>query len=78
MKTKQKNHRGLRILSEQLPAELKELPDGSLNARWVYSRGVYQVYLGNRVLIGVNGETDEECTRALNSRYMTSRTITFH
>ena len=78
MTAKQKNHRGLRILSEQLPDDLKELPAGRLNARWVYSRGVYQVYLGTRVLIGVDGETDEECTRALNSRYMTARTIKFH
>jgi hypothetical protein len=66
------------IIKSKFTHEKADLPSGSIHARWVYSRGVYQVYLGKKFLPGVNGDTEEECIRELHSRFNTSRTITFH
>ena len=51
--------------------EKESLPKGKLTAKWVYSRGVYQVYLGGRYLYGVAGDTEEACYQDLESRYDT-------
>ena len=66
------------IIKSKFAHEKKALPDGSLHARWIFSRGVYQVYLGKEVLLGVSGDTEDECIKALHNRFNTSRTITFH
>jgi len=56
----------------------KDLPVGKLNARWIYSRGVYQVYAGNQILTSVGGDTEEACIRELSNNYKETRTIEFH
>ena len=66
------------IITSEFTYQKKDLPDGKLNARWIYSRGVYQVYVGNRFLPGVDGDTEEACIRELRESYNETRTIKFH
>ena len=65
-------------ITSEFTHQKKDLPAGKLNARWVYSRGVYQVYVGNRYLTGVDGDTEEACIRELRENYNETRTIEFH
>ncbi len=57
------------IITSSFTNQLEDLPAGKLSARWVFSRGVYQVYLSGRYLYGVAGDTEEECLTQLNLRY---------
>jgi len=58
----------MKIVSE-FTYEKKDLPSGKLTARWIYSRGVYQIYLSGRYLTGVDGDTEIECYRELHALY---------
>jgi hypothetical protein len=51
------------------PEPKEKLPDGKLTARWVYSRGVYQVYAGRNYLVGASGLDEEEVWQNLNLSY---------
>ena len=66
------------IITSEFTHQKKDLPAGKLDARWIYSRGVYQVYVGNRLLAGVNGDTEEACIRELSNNYNETRTIELH
>lgn len=68
------------IITSEFTYQKKDLPAGKLDARWIYSRGVYQVYLSGRCLYGVAGETEEECLTQLNLiyDYDKSRIINFN
>lgn len=65
------------IIKSKFIDNKKDLPSGKLSARWVFSRGTFQVYLGGRYLSGVSGETKEQCQRQLQNYYNTTRTIEF-
>lgn len=65
-------------ITSEFTHQKKDLPAGKLNARWIYSRGVYQVYAGSRFLTGVNGDTEEVCIRELGDNYKETRKIEFH
>ena len=55
----------MRIVSNFEPKTKPLLPTGKLTAKWVYSRGKYQVYLGGKFLSGVSGDSEEDCYEEL-------------
>ena len=55
----------MKIISNLQPNAKQPLPEGKLTAKWIYSRGKYQVYLGGRFLSGVSGDSEEDCYEEL-------------
>lgn len=59
----------MKIISE-LPKMEKKQIKGAVSIRFVYGRGVYQLYCGGRYVLGCSGETQEDCLDYFDRHYI--------